>query len=114
MLTKWRRPPADEQKSDHPRSASWMERTAAGFLAVAMLAGPVAASAATCANGVYRAGCVGPNGAVVAKKPPPAPSRVTCASGAYHAGCVGPNGAVATTKTPSPNCYWRAGVRVCR
>jgi hypothetical protein len=27
------------------------------------------ASAAVCANGVYRAGCAGPNGAVVVRKP---------------------------------------------
>jgi len=26
--------------------------------------------AAACANGVYRAGCVGPNGAAVVRKPP--------------------------------------------
>ena len=59
------------------------------------------AHAAICANGVYRAGCVGPNGAAVVRKPygayphayyarrPP----VSCASGPYRAGCVGPNGA---------------------
>jgi hypothetical protein len=28
------------------------------------------ARAASCANGVYRAGCAGPNGAVVVRKPP--------------------------------------------
>ena len=47
--------------------------------------------AAACANGVYRAGCAGPNGAAVVKKKPPA--SVSCAKGAYRAGCVGPNGA---------------------
>jgi hypothetical protein len=69
------------------------------------------ASAATCANGVYRAGCAGPNGAAVARKPPtyyhappayyhaPAP-RASCAKGAYRAGCVGPNGA-AVVRTPN-------------
>ena len=36
--------------------------------------------AAACANGVYRAGCAGPNGAVVVKKKPPA--SVSCAKGA--------------------------------
>lgn len=61
------------------------------------------ASAAACANGVYRAGCAGPNGAAVVRKPyvappparyyPPA-GRTTCASGPYRAGCAGPNGAV--------------------
>jgi hypothetical protein len=52
------------------------------------------ASAVACAAGVYRAGCVGPNGAVAVHRPPvyhPAP--VTCARGVYHAGCVGPHGA---------------------
>ena len=52
--------------------------------------------AAACANGVYRAGCVGPNGAAVVHKRPvhvrPHHS-VSCASGPYRAGCVGPNGA---------------------
>lgn len=48
--------------------------------------------AVTCAKGVYRAGCAGPNGAAVVKKPPPA--QVTCAKGVYREGCAGPNGAV--------------------
>jgi len=56
------------------------------------------ASAVTCANGVYRAGCVGPNGAAAVRKPPPAAypphGTVTCAKGVYRAGCAGPNGAV--------------------
>ena len=29
------------------------------------------ANAAVCADGVYRAGCAGPRGAVVVRKPPP-------------------------------------------
>ena len=56
--------------------------------------------AAVCANGVYRAGCVGPNGAAVIRKAPP-PRRhhsVTCANGAYRAGCVGPRGAAVVRK----------------
>jgi hypothetical protein len=63
---------------------------------------PEHASAVTCAAGVYRAGCAGPNGAVVVHRPPyhgyarpyyaPRPP-VSCASGPYRAGCVGPNGA---------------------
>ncbi|MDM0108003.1 hypothetical protein QTH97_23850 [Variovorax sp. J22R24] len=52
---------------------------------------PSASFAVTCAAGVYRAGCAGPNGAAVVKKPPPA--QVTCAKGVYREGCVGPNGA---------------------
>jgi hypothetical protein len=73
--------------------------------------------AATCAAGVYRAGCAGPNGAVVAPKPvSPPPAHVNCAAGAYHAGCAGPNGAVVTNKAPAPyapRCYWNHGVKVC-
>ena len=46
--------------------------------------------AAACANGVYRAGCAGPNGAAVVKKKP---ASVSCAKGAYRAGCIGSNGA---------------------
>ena len=52
------------------------------------------AQAVTCANGVYRAGCVGPNGAAVARKYSAPPAAVHCGSGAHRAGCVGPNGAV--------------------
>ncbi|HEX3349414.1 MAG TPA: hypothetical protein VHS58_15060 [Acetobacteraceae bacterium] len=59
------------------------------------------ASAVTCANGVYRAGCVGPNGATAVTKTPAATPvvkayktpAVTCANGVYRAGCAGPNGA---------------------
>jgi hypothetical protein len=66
---------------------------------------PPKAEAAVCADGVYRAGCAGPNGAVTVQKAPyykpPTyyhPPSVTCASGVYHAGCAGPNGAVITKK----------------
>ncbi len=66
------------------------------------------ADAMTCARGVYRAGCAGPNGAAVVRRPPyaayphayyaPRPyyrprAGVSCASGPYRAGCAGPNGA---------------------
>jgi len=63
-----------------------------------VLATPQAAYAVACANGVYRAGCVGPNGAAVVHKRPPPPKTVTCANGVYHAGCVGPNGGAAVIK----------------
>jgi hypothetical protein len=55
------------------------------------------ASAAVCARGVYRAGCVGSRGAVVARRPVVAPRvvaprvvapRVVCARGVYRAGCI--------------------------
>ena len=76
-------------------------------LALAALSVPHEAGAVTCAAGVYRAGCAGPNGAAVARRPPaygpsgyyggarPSYGRppVACASGPYRAGCAGPNGA---------------------
>src|SRR3954454_19725202 len=55
--------------------------------------------AAACVNGVYRAGCVGPNGAVGVRKPYPRHygygyhGPVNCSHGPYRAGCVGPHGA---------------------
>jgi hypothetical protein len=52
--------------------------------------------AAACANGVYRAGCVGPNGAAVVHKAPAKPHSVSCAK---WRGCVGPNG-VAVVRKP--------------
>jgi hypothetical protein len=73
------------------------------FLIVATLLGgaftliATDASAAVCARGVYRAGCAGPRGAVVARRPVAAPRivaptvvtpRVVCARGVYRAGCV--------------------------
>jgi hypothetical protein len=73
-----------------------------GFVALGALTTSHSAHAATCANGVYRAGCAGPNGAaVVHKSPPPKvyhPSTVTCANGVYRAGCAGPNGAAVVRK----------------
>ena len=66
-------------------------------LAVLMLAQP--GQAAVCANAVYRAGCVGPNGAVGVRKPYPHRygyryhPQVSCAHGPYRTGCVGPHGA---------------------
>jgi hypothetical protein len=49
--------------------------------------------AAACANGAYRAGCAGPNGAAVVHKSTRAKPAVSCAKGVYRAGCAGPNGA---------------------
>lgn len=80
---------------------------AAAFGALAIL--PLQASAVTCAAGVYRAGCAGPNGAVVTRRPPPAavvvrppvvvhPAPVTCVNGVYRAGCAGPHGAAVVRK----------------
>ena len=77
-----------------------MAATAAlGFLAFM----PSAAKAVTCAQGVYRAGCAGPNGAAVVNKAPARvyhrpPATVACANGVYRAGCAGPNGAAVVRK----------------
>jgi hypothetical protein len=68
-----------------------------GFAAVVALAIPHPAQAVTCANGVYRAGCTGPNGTAVVRKPPPT-ATVHCANGVYRAGCAGPNGAAVIRK----------------
>ena len=76
-------------------------KTALGaVLLFGLLAFAPSARAAVCANGVYRAGCAGPNGAAVVRKPYPYHGSayyrrppVSCASGPYRAGCAGPNGA---------------------
>lgn len=44
---------------------------AAAMLGLGALAVPTEANAVVCARGVVRAGCVGPNGAVVARSPVP-------------------------------------------
>lgn len=87
------------------RHALLSAAAALGFSALGVLAAPQPAYTVECANGVYRAGCAGPNGAAVVRKPespstvyhPPAaykpPATVTCARGVYRAGCAGPNGA---------------------
>ena len=75
-----------------------------GF-ALIMIAGVLAlaqqGNAASCVNGVARAGCVGPNGAAVVHKTVPtyhAKPAVKCVNGVYRAGCVGPNGAAGVRK----------------
>src|SRR6201984_3548180 len=72
--------------------------------------------AAACVNGVYRAGCVGPNGAVGGHKGYPHPHGhgyhrpVTCAHGPYRAGCVGPHGgAVVRRPYQSQQELWGSG-----
>jgi hypothetical protein len=54
----------------------------------------------------------------------PTANAVVCARGVYRAGCAGPRGAVVAPARPvvvaprpvvvAPHCYIRAGVRVCR
>jgi hypothetical protein len=53
-----------------------------------------AANAFVCGRGVYRAGCVGPRGAVVVRRP------IYGYGGAY-------------VRRPVYGCFWRAGVRIC-
>lgn len=75
--------------------------------ALLMMAAVTDANAVTCANGVYRAGCAGPNGAVVARKPvavvAPAPRAVVVAPAPR-----------AVVVAPAPGCHFVNGVRVCR
>ena len=69
-----------------------MRKALVALIAIASLTGTVAeANAVVCAKGLYRAGCAGPRGAVVAPR---------------GAAAVRPIGAVA--------CRWVNGVRVCR
>ena len=73
----------------------------AALALLGVLASAPSAHAVECANGVYRAGCAGPNGAAVVKKQPYGyyhrgyyhRPTMNCASGPYRAGCAGPNGA---------------------
>lgn len=44
---------------------------ASGMIGLALITIPVEANAVVCARGVVRAGCAGPNGAVVARRPVP-------------------------------------------
>jgi hypothetical protein len=69
------------------------------MVALGALAFTQPAHAVVCAKGVYRAGCAGPNGAAVVRRPPPR-ANVTCAKGVYRAGCVGPNGGAAVVRRP--------------
>jgi len=63
------------------------------------------AQAVTCVNGVYRAGCAGPNGAAVVNKnvPPPRGAVVVAP----------PRGGAVVVK-PAPQCAWVNGRKVCR
>jgi hypothetical protein len=45
----------------------------------------------------------------------PEAEAAVCAAGVYRAGCAGPRGAVVVRKPiVAPHCYYRAGVRICR
>ena len=81
---------------------------------------------------VYRAGCVGPNGAASVNKntgavrgatAAPYNSGTHCANGVNRAGCVGPNGAVGVNKNTGNlgaasghgvQCRYVNGQKVCR
>ncbi len=65
------------------------------------------AQAVTCANGVYRAGCVGPNGAAVVHKPVPPRAVVVTPKPVV----VAPRPVVVV---PAPRCAWVNGHKVCR
>jgi hypothetical protein len=65
------------------------------MLALAAAIAPDEANAVVCARGVVRAGCAGPNGAVVVRRPV----------------VVAP---VVRPVVVAPACAWVNGVRVCR
>jgi hypothetical protein len=44
----------------------------------------------------------------------PEASAVVCARGVYRAGCAGPRGAVVVRRPAAVGCAWVRGVRVCR
>jgi hypothetical protein len=75
-----------------------MKKSVLMFLAASLLMlGAVAdAQAVVCARGVYRAGCAGPHGAVVARRPPA--RRVYVAPRPVH----------------RHGCAWVNGRKVCR
>jgi hypothetical protein len=80
-------------------------------MAAVLLLGTLApAQAIQCAKGVYRAGCVGPGGAVVA-----GPRGAVGTTNQVRPGTrvVGPRGNTAT-KAISPGCAFVNGQRVCR
>lgn len=74
----------------------------AAIVMTLLLSASGTAHAVVCGAGPYRAGCVGPNGAVGVRRPyggyygyhPYRPYGTHCAAGPYRAGCVGPNGGV--------------------
>ena len=78
-----------------------MKLIASGLLVLGLLAVQISeANAVTCARGVYRAGCVGPHGAVATHR-----------GYGYHGAAVVRPAAVVRH---GAHCYYRAGVRVCR
>ena len=79
-----------------------MKYALAGILAaLLMTTATLEANAVVCARGVYRAGCVGPNGAAVVRT---APYARPAYAHPYAHPYVHPYGY---------RCYWRAGVRIC-
>ncbi len=94
-----------------------MMRHFAGFAAALVFAAAAGgAGAVTCAKGVYRAGCAGPNGAVVGTRPAAAPyhpaavtTRTTVVTTPHTTVVAAPHATVVTT----PQCRIVNGRRVC-
>ena len=84
-----------------------MRHVASGLLVLGLLVVQIPqANAAACAAGAYRAGCVGPRGAVGVHRGYGYGYRGGGYGYGYHGGAV--------VARPAYGCYWRAGVRVCR
>ena len=60
----------------------WLAMCLGGLaMTIALGVAPREAQAVTCAKGVYRAGCVGPNGAAVVRRPPATVCRYVFVNG---------------------------------
>jgi hypothetical protein len=44
----------------------------------------------------------------------PEADAIVCARGVYRAGCAGPHGAVVAHRAVAPGCAWVNGRRICR
>ena len=82
---------------------------AAGSLFLAQAVGAV-----TCAEAVYRAGCAGPNGAVVTDKKAVPPPRAVVVTPAPRPVVVAPAPVVVQPQPLPHGCAWVDGRRVCR
>ena len=78
-----------------------------GLTGLTLTASVSSADAAVCARGAFRAGCAGPRGAFVVRRPGP----VVVGRSVYRY----PAYRYPVYRRPLyRGCFWRAGVRICR
>jgi hypothetical protein len=93
---------ASKHKIEREGNTLMMKIIASGLVVLGLLTIQVSeADAAACAAGPYRAGCVGPRGAVGVHR-------------GYGYGYGYHGGAAVVRPASGARCYWRAGVRICR